>query len=77
MTAPIKLEKGMRIRWQDRWPPSYGDSWKGWHGRVLAVDHGTKPYQLIRVVLDSPYDDHWHPCTWTERENLRKLPDKR
>jgi len=76
MTNPIKLEKGMRVRWHNRHPPSYGDSWRGWYGRVLAVDHGTRPFEFVRVVLDSPYSDDWHAVTWTERGNLRKLPGR-
>lgn len=70
MTEPIQLEKGMGVRYQ-RW-----HSWRGWHGRVLAVDHGTKPFEFIRIVLDSPHDPDWHPVTWTERHNLRKLPGR-
>ncbi len=73
MTEPIQLEKGMRVRLNE---DISHVAWTGWHGRVLAVDHGTVPWEFVRVALDSPHDDNWHPIAWTERENLRKLPGK-
>ena len=75
MTEPIQLERRMRVIYHSGRSGTY-EAWNGWRGRVLSVDHGTTPYQFVRVALDSPYDDKWHPITWTERENLRKLPGK-
>ena len=77
MTKPIRLERGMRVRYKNRDRRSYGqDVWNGMYGKVLSVDHGTTPWQFIRIEIDNPYSDTFKPITWTERENLRKLPDR-